>query len=220
MLASQLVVTNYPSVSPVDKVALALQLMDDYDIAHLAVVSDLKYMGLVAKSDLLDADDNNTIAMLEHQWQGPSVLMTDHFLTALKTAASFDISLVPVVNGETKELQGVIPQMELIHAASKFTGAEEPGGLIVMEMEKRNFSFSEISRLVETNDAYITQVNTAVDAATGMLLISIKINKFEVSDIVATFQRYDYIIRYYFGEESYENELKENYDLLMTYLKM
>ncbi len=219
MLASQLIVTNYPTVGFSDKVSLALQLMEDYDIVHLAIARDNKYMGLVAKSDLLDADENNTIAMLEHQWLGASVLLGDHFLTALKISAGYDISLVPVVN-EAKDLQGVIPQTELIHAASKFTGAEEPGGLIVLEMEKRNFSFSEISRLVETNDAYITQLNTGIDTASGMLLISIKINKFEVSDIVATFQRYDYVIRYYFGEESYENELKENYDLLMTYLKM
>lgn len=219
MLASQLIVTNYPTVTLTDKVSLALQLMEDYDIVHLAVVKDNKYMGLVAKSDLLDTDEDSSIAQLEHQWLGPSVLLTDHFLTALKLSATFDVSLVPVIN-ETKDLQGVIPQTELIHAASKFTGAEDPGGLIVLEMEKRNFSFSEISRLVETNDAYITQMNTGVDAASGLLLISIRINKFEVSDIVATFQRYDYVIRYYFGEESYENELKENYDLLMTYLKM
>lgn len=219
MLASQLIVTNYPTVNLLDKVSLALQLMEDYDLVHLAVVSDQKYLGLVVKSDLLDADENNAISTLEHQMIGSSVLMTDHFLNALKISSSYDLSLVPVVN-ETKELQGVITQTELIHAASKFTGAEDPGGLIVLEMEKRNFSFSEISRLVETNDAYITQVNTGMDAASGMLLISIKINKFEISDIVATFQRYDYAIRYYFGEESYENELKENYDLLMTYLKM
>jgi hypothetical protein len=42
----------------------------------------------------------------------------------------------------------------------------------------------------------------------------------EISDIVATLQRYEYPIRYYFGEEEYENELRENYELLMTYLKI
>ena len=46
------------------------------------------------------------------------------------------------------------------------------------------------------------------------------INKMEVSDIVATFQRYDYNVKHYFGEELYENELKSNYDNLMNYLKI
>jgi acetoin utilization protein AcuB len=41
-----------------------------------------------------------------------------------------------------------------------------------------------------------------------------------VSDIVATFQRYEYSVKYYFGEELYENEIKTNYDHLMNYLNM
>jgi hypothetical protein len=42
----------------------------------------------------------------------------------------------------------------------------------------------------------------------------------EVSDIIATFQRYEYSVRYFIGEEQYENELRYNYDHLMSYLKI
>ncbi|MBN9298709.1 MAG: CBS domain-containing protein [Filimonas sp.] len=219
MLAAQLIVNNYPSVTMSDKVSVVLQLMDDYDILHLPVVNDEKFVGLVGKDDLLDADESATIAILEQQWIRTSIRLNDHFLTALKLAVTQNISVVPVLNDE-HELQGVITQAELLAACNKFTGAEEPGGLIVLEMEKRNFSFGEISRLVETNDAYITQLNTSVNPANGMLQATVKVNKYEISDILATFQRYEYNVQYYFGEESYENELKENYDLLMTYLKM
>lgn len=219
MLTSQLIVTSYPAVNLFDKAGFALQLMEDYDIQHLPIVSEEKYLGLVSKDDLLDADEATAMALLENQWIKVSVRAADHFLQALKQASALDLSLVAVVT-PTGELQGVISRVELLHAAEKFTGAEEPGGIIVIEMEKRNFSFGEMSRLVETNDAYITQLNTYIDAATGQLQITIKVNKSEISDIVATFQRYDYTIVHYFGEESYQNELKENYDLLMTYLKM
>jgi hypothetical protein len=110
--------------------------------------------------------------------------------------------------------------MDLLKAMAKFTGTEEPGGIIVLEMEKRNFSFSDLGRLVETNDAYITQLNTFVEPDTNLILVTIKVNKFEISDIIATFQRYEYVIRYYFGEELYTNELKDNYDSLMHYLNI
>lgn len=219
MLTSQLIVNSYPAVNLSDRAGFALQLMEDYDIQHLPIVSEEKFKGLISKDDLLDTDDGTTIALMEQQWIKSFVRMQDHFLQALKQASDLDLSLVAAVN-ETSELQGVITRTELLHAAEKFTGADEPGGLIVLEMEKRNFSFGEMSRLVETNDAYITQLNTYIDAATGLLQITVKVNKAEISDIVATFQRYDYTVKYYFGEESYQNELKENYDLLMTYLKM
>jgi len=101
-----------------------------------------------------------------------------------------------------------------------FNSVEEVGGLIVLEMEKRNYAFGEINRLVETNDAHITQLNSYTDPDTGLFTVSIRVNKYEISDIVATFQRYEYSIKYYFGEEQYENELKENYNLLMNYINM
>ena len=99
-------------------------------------------------------------------------------------------------------------------------GVEEPGGIIILEIEKRQYSFSQISKLVETNDAYITQLNTYYDTNLGVLNVTIKVNKLEISDIVATFQRYELFVKYYFGEELYENELKNNYDHLMNYLKI
>ena len=55
---------------------------------------------------------------------------------------------------------------------------------------------------------------------TGIMQVTIRINKAEVSDIVASFQRYDYNVKYFFGEELYANELRSNYDNLMNYLKI
>ena len=58
------------------------------------------------------------------------------------------------------------------------------------------------------------------DAPSGVMQVTIRINKIEISAIVNTFQRYEYNIKYYFGEELYENELRSNYDNLMHYLKI
>ena len=96
----------------------------------------------------------------------------------------------------------------------------EPGGLIVLEMESNNYSVGEISRLVETSNAQVVQLNTVVDSQTGLLLVTIKLNKEEISEVVTTLQRHEYCVKYYFGEELYENELRFNYDNLMNYLKM
>jgi acetoin utilization protein AcuB len=143
----------------------------------------------------------------------------DHFLKALQVAVENRLSLVPVV-GENKELLGVVGYRELLKQASEFMNVKEPGGLLVLEMESNNYSFGEISRLVETNDAQVTQLNTHTDPQTGLMQVTIKLNKTEISDIVATFQRYEYNVKYYFGEELYENELRTNYDNLMNYLKL
>lgn len=219
MLAQQLITSHYPALNLYDKVSLALQFMDDFDVQHLPVVAEDKFFGLISKHDLLDASEESVLEELAHDFILKSVKGSEHFFSALKLASLLSISLVPVVS-ETGELLGSIPENQLIKAASKFLGTEEPGAVIVLEMERKNYSFGEISRLVETNDAYITQFNTTHEIETGLLLVTIKVNKLEVSDIIATFQRYEYSIRYFIGEEDYENEIRYNYDHLMSYLKM
>lgn len=219
MLASQLINSGFPAINLFDKVSYALQLMDEYDLFHLPVLSEEKFAGIISKDDLLDADENNLVATIESSLLNVSIKGEEYFLHALKQVADHELSLLPVVNGQA-ELQGVIVTRDLVRNVSAFIGNETRGGIIVLETEKRNFSFGEINRLVETNDAYITQLNTYTEPDTGLVIITLKVNKTEISDIIATFQRYDYMIRYYFGEETYANELRENYNHLISYLNM
>ncbi len=203
-----------------DTVAGALQVMEDYQVQHLPVVAENDlFVGLIAQDDLLDASDKQTIESLQENFLKAAVQSEAHFSNALKVMTENNLTVLAVVNPKD-ELQGVITQTEMLNLFAKQIGVEEPGGIIVLEMEKRNFSFGEISKLVETNDAYITQLNTTNDPTTGNVLVTLKVNKMEISDIVSTFQRYEYSVKYYFGDEHYENELQSNYDHLMSYLNI
>lgn len=219
MLASQLIQQTYPSLHLTDKASFALQLMEDYDVQQLPVVIEEKLVGIVAKDDLLDEDDQTALLALQDRFVKTSVKKDEFILTALKLMSEHEISLLPVVS-EQEELIGCISQNILQQHLAQFLGTQEPGGIIVLEIERRNFSFGEISRLVETNDAYITQLNSYTESETGLVIVSIKVSKIEISDILATFQRYDYVVKYYFGEEQFANELKENYNHLMAYLNL
>ena len=219
MLVSQLPVVNYPVVQMFDTVSLALQFMEDYDVQHLPVMEAEQYAGIINKHDLLDEDGSATIAALELNLPKVYVQSEEHFLTALKKASANDLTLLPVVDSDM-HLKGVITDTELLHAAAAFQNVEENGALIVLEMERHQYAIGELSRLVETNNASIVQLNTFTETGTGLFIVTIKLNKTEVSDVLATLQRYDYTIRYFFGEEAYESELRENYDMLMAYLRI
>ncbi len=220
MLTRELISPSLPVLHLHDTVFNALQMMNDCHVSHLAVDEEEKYAGLVSEESLLQAMDD-TVELREFKDHFPLIAVNenDHFLKALQVAVENRLSVVPVT-GENKELLGMVSGRELLKQASEFVNVKDPGGLIVLEMESNNYSFSEISRLVETNDAQITQLNTYTDSRTGIMQVTIKLNKTEVSDIVATFQRYEYNVKYYFGEELYENELRSNYDNLMNYLRL
>jgi acetoin utilization protein AcuB len=218
MLTRDLISNSIPYLHKDDKVFHALQLMNDYHVAHLPVVENESYLGIISEEQLLQSDEENTIKELPVTDGTTCVQAGDHFLKAIQTAVINKLSIVPVV--EEKQLVGIVTYNDLLKNASEFMSLNDPGALIVLEMESRSYSFTEVNRIVESNDAQITQLNTFTDAETGIMQVTIRINKLEVSDIIGTFQRYEYNVKYYFGEELYENELRTNYDNLMNYLKI
>ncbi len=219
MLNKEIISASVPTLNLNDSVSQALELMNEFHVSQLPVVNDEKYVGLIFEEDLLNANEQDLIQTLENRFSRIAVHANTHFIESIQAAHDYDLTVIPVVDKE-QEFIGSVTAIELLKNFARISGASEPGGVIVLELEQRNFSFSEISKLVETNDAQITQLNTYWDNSSETFLVTLKINKFEISDIVATFQRYEYQIKYYFGEELYENELRNNYDHLMNYLSI
>ncbi len=218
MLTIELINPNIPRLQLKDSVSKALTLINDFRLTHLAVVEDDKYLGLVSEDDLLDAEEPRMpIELMQENFLKAFVQENEHFLNAVTFSNQFDTTVVPVIN-EEKELMGVITTSDLLKTLGNFAGTNEIGGIIVLEMERSQFAISEISRMVESNDATILHLNTTVHSETGMLTVTIHLNKKEISAIVSTFERYEYDVIYYFGNENFENEIHSNYRHLMNYL--
>jgi acetoin utilization protein AcuB len=220
VLNKEIISVAIPSLNPADPIMQALNLMADFHVDQLPVVAEDKLIGLVNEDDLLNiSDDQLPVSTLENNFSKIAVHANAHFIEAVQSVNEFNLSVVPVIDKEMEYI-GSITANDLLKQLGKLSGVSDPGAIIVLEMDKVNFSFSEIIKLVETNDAQVTQLNTYTELESGNFMVTLKINKFEIADIVATFQRYDYRIKYYFGEELYQNELRDNYDHLMNYLSI
>jgi acetoin utilization protein AcuB len=220
LLNKEIISAAIPSLHLNDPVSQALDLMADFHVTHLPVVVEDKYAGLVSEDDLLNVEnDDILLAQLQPSFSQISANADAYFYEAVQLVNENGLTLIPVIARES-EYTGSIIATDLLKHLGKVAGTGDPGGIIVLEMEKVSFAFTEISKLVETNDAQIIQLNTYTDAVSGSFYITLRINKAEISDIISTFQRYEYQVKYYFGEELYENELRNNYDHLMNYLNI
>lgn len=218
MLTIELINNNIPRLQLKDSVSKALQLISDFRVTHLPVVEDEKFLGIISEDDLLDQEETKMpMELLQEYFIQAAVHENEHFLNAVTCSNQFETTVVPVINDEN-ELVGVITASDLLKTLGNFSGTNEIGGIIVLEMERSQFAISEISRIVESNDATILHLNTTVHAETGMLTVTLHINKKEIAAIVATFERYEYDVIYYFGNENFENEIHSNYRHLMNYL--
>ena len=218
MLTAELINKNIPRLQLQDNITKALRLIADYRVTHLPVVSEENYLGLISEDDLLDADDEKlTIEMLQEHFVPFSIKENIHFLNAVSYSNQYETSIVPVVN-DANELTGVITLGDLLKTLGDFSGANEIGGIIVMQMERSQFAISIISRIVESNDATILHLNTTTNAETGLLTVTLHLNKKETSAIVAAFERYEFEVIFHFSDEKFENNIETNYHHLMNYL--
>jgi CBS domain-containing protein len=218
MLTTELINNNIPQLQLQDSVSKALQLFSDYKVTHLPVAAEEKFLGLISEDDLMDAEDTKALLLVfQDSFIPASVKENEHFLNAVNFCNLYETNVVPVTT-EEKELVGVITVTDLVKTLGDFSGANEIGGIIVMEMERSQFALSEISRIVESNNATILHLNTTVQPETGLITVTLHLNKKEIASIVASFERYNYDVIYFFGDEKFENEIHSNYRHLMNYL--
>ncbi|NSL89738.1 CBS domain-containing protein [Chitinophaga solisilvae] len=220
MIARELIST-VPILQPSDAGTRALRLMNEYHLTQLPMVVDNKYAALVEEDQIMDLEDPEAL-LQSIQFNGaarPAIMEQAHLFEALKLFYEFKLSALPVVTKENEYL-GIITKDNLLAALAQYNGAREAGGILALEMDPRDYSLSEIARIAESNDVTLLSVNTITDAATGKFEVLLKTNRQELHSLVATYERFNYTIKYIFSEEQEEDLLKKNYDLLMNYISM
>ncbi len=219
MTAAELISNHIPTLQTTDTVRQALTWMKENRTSELPVVNDQKYVGLLYEDDIEDEDENAVIETFLHNGTPVNINPSDFFLVPLKIMHQQKLTLLPVVR-EDGELMGVITRDDLLEAASHYNSAAIPGGIVILQMQPNSFYISEIGRIVESNNAKIIHLNTWTDNSTGELMVAIKVNKNDIQDILSSFERYEYNVIQYFGENLSEEELRLNYDHLMNYLNI
>ena len=218
MTTLQLADNLYPSLHMEDSVGQALELMSEFKSPQLPVVSGDKFLGIVSEDVLVNEKNKKSkLKAYQSSFVPAAVNSSFHFLKASSIFNLYNSSVVAVVSDENNFL-GSISLKALSLALGNFSGSSEYGALIVLEMEHTRFALSEINSIVESDGASILHLNVTQNTAPDIWEVTLQINKKEVATIIATFERYDYSVLYYSGEEMFENEVTVNYNNLMNYL--
>ena len=206
-------------LKPSDTGSLALQWMEDFGVNQLPMVKDGSFLGLVKAEDILNRDDPDG-SLDSHSLPLMRIYVYDyqHFYEVLRLVSSENLSLIAVLNDENKYI-GCITLSEITSAMAHFTSVQQPGGILVLEVGSTGYSMSEISRIVESNDAKVLSAFITSPPDSSKLEITVKVSVMDLSSIIQTFNRYDYIIKASFAEESsYDALLSERYASLIKYL--
>ncbi len=221
MLARELISEVIPALRLTDNGQRALNWMEVFRIAHLPVVDEHKYIGLISDKTIYDLNLNNTIMdeCRDHMLL-PHVHSNQHIYEVVSIVSELKLSLVPVLD-ENHQYTGVITVNDLAHKFADLVAVKEPGGVIVLDLNPVDYSLAQIAQIVEGNDAKILSLYVAKAGDTNEITVTLKVNQLDLSGIIQTFTRYDYKIRSVFMDESLlKNMYDDRFELLMKYLNI
>ena len=115
---------------------------------------------------------------------------------------------------------GSITRNDLLKYITENSGLDSPGGILVLEIEPRNYSLHEIARICESEDVIIISTQLFTNRDSGKIEVTIKTNRNDLAGVVQAFERYNYVVKEVFGEQNSHEDLLDRYKLLMNYINM
>ena len=198
----------------------ALYMMQDYHVRHLPIVNEKQILGLVSEDDIMEQeDDNEPIGSIHLSLSHPYIHDKDHIYEIMRLLNEFKLTIIPVIDKDENYL-GVVTLHDLLKYFAKSASFSEPGSIVVLNVSKRNYSLSQIARIVESENAIVLNSFITSTPDSEELEITLKINRPDISRILNGFLRHDYEIKASFTESEYIDSLQEHYDSFMSYLNV
>lgn len=176
-------------------------------------------LGIISEDEIMSKDLGEPIGSYGLSLNNAFVKNSDHLFEVMSRLAEFNLSVIPVVDREENYL-GMITQEDLLQFYANSFSFTEPGGIIVLEMNRIDYSLAEIARIAEAENVTILSSFLTTNPDTTKVYVTIKINQQDIQNLIATFERYDYTIKASFTEDTYLEDLKDRYDALMSYLNV
>jgi acetoin utilization protein AcuB len=221
MIAEELINQMVPPLKLSDTGEKAVRWMDEFRLNQLPVVKNRKYLGLVTEENVLEAKNSDQILEnIAFDFEHVHVQQNQHFYSVMELAIKNKVQVVPVLD-DLQEYLGVITVNDTIAAFGQMSAIQGQGGILVLCMAERDYSLSEISRLVESNNAKILSAYVSPDETDIFKIkVTLKINTGDLTRIIATLERFDYRITAQFQDTSQEPEDQDRLDMLLRYLNI
>jgi acetoin utilization protein AcuB len=220
MTIETLINLTIPFLKPSDSVRLATELFAENKVSNLPLVNEDHFLGFITEDSILDLAPTKKINSVTTNHIEAVANLDMHYFEVLRLMSYFEIDLI-AVNDSNGLFLGVISKTKIADYFSKLGFASAPGGVLVLSVMNANYSVAEISRIVESNDMKILCLYVENNPEDGFeSYVTIKLNKTDLSRLIASFERFDYKIEADFHESTFQPIESERLEMLMRYLNV
>jgi acetoin utilization protein AcuB len=220
MLASELLSNAMPPVRTSDTIQQVIDRMVEFRVRHLPIVNEDQFLGLVSEDDLIEQTDYQLpVGGLFLSLVNPYVIETQHIYDVIRLFYEQQLTVVPVLDTR-KNYLGLISINAMNEYFARITSVAEPGGIIVLEITNRNNSLAHMAQIVESDNAQVLSSYIRSFPDSTRLEVTLKVNKQDISGIVASFLRYNYTVQATFNFTPVDDDSMNRYDSFMNYLNL
>ena len=218
MTAKNIINYMIPPLKPEDSVSKAQRWMDELKTSELPVTTGDKFLGIVSENMTHDQMNAEVVGDLILSGQECVIHENNHYYEVLSLSYKKGVRLVAVLDTNDKYL-GVVSIGDVVEAFAQVSSAHFSGAIIVLEVEEKDYSLSQISRIIEMNDAKILSSYVApIPEKSDSYRITLKLNVEDIFQIKTTLENSNIKIDATFNTAALSYEEKERLNLFMKYL--
>ena len=221
MIAEDLINPMIPALKVTDSAEKAIIWMEELKIDQLPVIENGKFKGLITEEIILEHNDLSTpVGDFRLQSETCFVMENQHYFDILKVAIEKSAQVVAVLDEHGKYI-GVTNYSSALNEFAKTFTIQSPGGILVLSVLQRDYSLSEVSRIVESNNVQILGSYVTVPYAdSDKIFLTLKVNVNDLSKTIASLERFNYNVIAKFHDIDRTETSKERIDHLMRYLSI
>lgn len=219
MLTTNYILNDIKPLSLKDNIVKAKNLFMDLPHSHLPVVDQGIFCGLIAKEIVEFPEfEKKSLAEIRNQLQTFYTSEKVNWFEVLEHFATYNTNLIPVLNAKKKYI-GYYELDDFLNIFKCTPFIHQEGVVLVIEKGINEYSFSEISQIIESNKAtlfgaFVSKIENDI------IQITLKLSLHDISNTLQSFRRYNYNILNEFEKDKYLEELNDRSDYLQKYLNI
>ncbi len=219
MNIQEYVLNSLPIFEVGDSLKEVINFFESTAYSHVAVKEEDVFLGLLSANDLPCFEAENKVQDFRFQLENFFVTPQTLWLDVLEKFTRNEANVVPVLDDASQRILGYYDLNDIVAHFISTPFFTEPGGVLVVSKGIKDYSLSEVTQIVETNNgkllgAFIT------DNENDVVQVTMKINSGNLNEIIQTFRRYSYTIIFGNNDDQFLEDLKERSAYLDKYLNV
>lgn len=190
-------------------------LARDYKLSHIPVVEKKVFKG-VLNEECFEEIEGKSLEEVLPLLEKFSLTPSQTIFQAINVFRLYDANFIPVVS-EDEQYLGYVTIEDVLGELSKSPTISEPGALLIVETNVKDYSMSEVSKIIESNNTRIYGMN--IHRFIGdRVQILLKISDVNIDSVIETFERFNYTLIFKSSSTEKDDFLQDRYNQFMKFL--